>query len=100
MRLNMARALLQHTETGAHAATVLAERFHISRRQAYRYLQHARAATASLRVPEATTAFTVKLPITLAESIRGQARTSGCSISELVTLALNDSMDRRKDCGS
>lgn len=99
-RLNAARALLSHEESGAPAVALLAARFQVSQRQAYRYLQHARLSPTSLSSPEDKKAVTVKLPISLTERLRMQAQQSGCTISDLVADALRHSSDRSKDGGS
>jgi predicted transcriptional regulator len=45
-------------------------------------------------VPEATVVFTVKLPVSLARRLRALARSTGASLSSLVTRGLEDWLHR------
>ena len=72
----------------------LARRYRVSPRQARRYVEAAQQCSEGLPVPEATGVFTVKLPISLARRLRALARTSGESLSSLVTRGLEDWLHR------
>jgi Ribbon-helix-helix protein, copG family len=85
--------LLESGMAVAEAASVLADRFGCSARQARRYLERA-ARSGSAAVPEETTVFTVKLPAALAARVRERARESGSTISALVTRALTEFLAR------
>ena len=77
----------------AEAARVLAARFGCSVRQARRYVQRA-AVGGQVAVPEATTVFTVKLPVALVARVRERAAASGSTISTLVAQALREFLAR------
>jgi Ribbon-helix-helix protein, copG family len=92
-RINAAAELLDAGVPVAQAAPVLADRFGCSVRQARRYAE--RAAQGGPRaVPEATTVFTVKLPVALVAGIRERARESGSTISAVVAQALTEFLAR------
>jgi hypothetical protein len=88
-RVNAAAELLAAGVAVADAASMLAQRFGISVRQARRYVEHA-AASGPTVVPEATTVFTVKLPATLVARVRERARETGTTISAVVAQALTE----------
>ena len=75
------------------AARVLAGRFGCSLRQARRYVDQA-AASGRVPVPEVTVVFTVKVPARLAAAVREHARSSGRTISAVVTQALEEFLTR------
>jgi len=87
-RINEARVLIKQYPTTAQVATVLMERYEVSGRQAYRYIQQAQKATDTIPIPEPKEVFTVKLPRSLVYRLRGFAKSSGKSLSFLVTQAL------------
>ena len=96
-RVNAAADLLDAGMAVAEAASVLAGRLGVSVRQARRYAEQARAA-GHVEVPEASVAFTVKLPAALAARVRANARESGTTISAVVTSALTEFFARgRRD---
>src|ERR1035441_2236032 len=72
-RINAAADLPDAGVPVAEAARVLAGRFGCSQRQGRRYAERA-AQTGRVDAPQATTAFTVKLPGALAAAGRAQAR--------------------------
>jgi len=72
----------------AEAATILAQERGISRRQAYRYLEHARAITHVVPVGEASVAATFKIPRDVLTQLRAYSARSGSTLSAIVTLAL------------
>jgi hypothetical protein len=86
-RVNAAVELVGSGVQAAEAARVLARRFGTSVRQARRYVDRA-AAGGPMAVVEPTVVFTVKLPVGLAERVRGRARGSGHTISAVVARAL------------
>lgn len=87
-RLNAAYNLLAQGITVSEAALQLVQRFGLSQRQAYRYVQDARAMTRQAEPAEALIPITIKIPGTLAETLRAQSRSSGLSIGEIVARAL------------
>ena len=87
-RLNAAYALLAQGVTASEAALHLSQRFKLSQRQAYRYLQDARAMSQQIEPAEALIPITIKIPGTLAEALRAHSRSSGDSIGEIVARAL------------
>ena len=87
-RVNAALALLKQYDSVAKAAAALASEYGISKRQAYRYVQEARVAGKEVPVPEKKTAFTVKLSQSLIQALRQCAKSTGQSLSEIVTEAL------------
>jgi Ribbon-helix-helix protein, copG family len=95
-RVNAAAELLAVGVELADAVREVAGRFRLSQRQARRYVERA-VAGGPVAVPQATTVFTVKLPVPLAARVREHARKSGRTISGLVGQALEEflSRDRR-----
>ena len=87
-RLNAAYSLLAEGVTASEAAVQLSQRFGLSHRQAYRYIQDARAMTRQAEPAEALIPITIKIPGTLAQALRAQSRSSGLSIGEIVARAL------------
>ncbi len=92
-RINAAAELAEAAVPAAEAARVLAGRLGCSVRQARRYVDQA-AAGGRVRVPEASTVFTVKLPARLAAAVRVHARDSGRTISAVVAQALEEFLSR------
>ena len=87
-RLNHARELLGQFGELPDAVEQLAERYSISPRQAYRYLQRAQRLKQPVPASEAKLAFTVKLPASLIKHVRSYATRKGLSLSEVVSRAL------------
>jgi hypothetical protein len=87
--LNAARALLRHQLLRADAVRQLAREFHLSQRQAYRYLEKASQLDRPVEVPETTIPVTLKLPPRTVEHLRKYAKSSGLTIGATVTAALN-----------
>jgi hypothetical protein len=94
-RINMAIELLKKKVSLGEAVSSLAGRCGLSHRQAYRYLQQARAVDQPLPLPEAKAVFTVKLPPSLIKAVRHQARRQGQQISDLVARALEDFLQKK-----
>jgi hypothetical protein len=86
--LNVAYRLLDRQTSVADAARHLAETRALSRRQAYRYLQHAAALRAPVPAVAPTVAITLKLPVHIVRALRVQARRRGLTIGQIVTEAL------------
>ena len=87
-RLNMAVDLLKSETSMSEVATALMKKYSISRRQAYRYVQEAQQTGKEIPVPDLKTAFTVKLSRGLIRSLRQYANSTGKTLSEIVTQAL------------
>lgn len=92
----MAIELLKKKASFAEAVSSLAGQLRLSKRQAYRYLQQAEAASKPLPIPEAKAVFTVKLPPSLIEEVRRRAHDQKQPISDLVAAALRESLRRPK----
>ncbi len=67
---------------------MLSRDFGLSRRQAYRYLQEARAIGQLVAVSEASVAITLKIPGSVARDIRTYASSSGLTLGEIVARAV------------
>ena len=87
-RINTALDLLKEGSANAEAVAVLAQRYQVSRRQAHRYVEQAQRTKRKLAVPEEKRVFTVKLPLSLVTRLRQLAGSTGKSLSDLVTQAL------------
>jgi predicted DNA-binding transcriptional regulator YafY len=77
----------------------LANRYSISFRQAYRYLEQAQHLRQPIPVNEGKVACTVQLSKKLVQQIRLYAHRSGLSLSELVGQALMAVLRRRRGRG-
>jgi hypothetical protein len=86
-RVNRALALLRRFPVPA-VMRALVHRYRVSLRQARRYVEVAQRHPQGVPVPEPTIVFTVKLPVGLVRRVRAQARTTGTTLSALVTQAL------------
>ena len=86
-RLKTARRLLADETGMAEAAMALSRAFGLSRRQAYRYLELARA---GLPAPPAENSVTItlKMPESLARGVRDHASKRGVTTSELIRQAV------------
>src|SRR5258708_40170943 len=80
-RLRAARRLLADEIGMAAAAVALSRTFGLSRRQAYRYLQLARAGAPPFAAQQPVK-ITVKMPESLEPGLRAHAPTSGVSTNE------------------
>jgi predicted DNA-binding transcriptional regulator YafY len=87
-RINAAVALIEQLKSPAAAARALAAQYDISKRQAYRYVHEAKVVGRQVPIPDKKIAFTVKLSQNLIEALRQCARSTGQSLSEIVTEAL------------
>ena len=86
-RLRAARRLLADEIGIAEAAVALSRTFGLSRRQAYRYLELARAG-APLSAAENSVMITLKMPESLARGLRAHATARGVTTSEVVRQAV------------
>ena len=66
----------------------LEDKFALSRRQAYRYLEQAAALNAPVAAVEPTVAITFKLPVSVVRALRAYARRSGLTLGQTVTQAV------------
>jgi hypothetical protein len=92
-RVNAAADLVEAGVPAAEAARSLAGRFGCSLRQARRYVERA-SQSGHVEAPEATTVFTVKLPVALVGRVRAHAREAGITISAVVAQALEEFLSR------
>ena len=88
LNLNAAHGLLSRGIGVAEAATILAQERGISRRQAYRYLQSARALGRAMPVGEPSVPATFKIPGDVLAQLRAYSRRSGLPLSVIVTEAI------------
>ena len=86
-RLRAARRLLADEIGMAEAAVALSRTFGLSRRQAYRYLELARAGAPPLAAENSVT-ITLKMPESLARGLRAHAIARGVTASEVVRQAV------------
>jgi hypothetical protein len=87
-RINMARTLLNQYSSSVEVISELVKQYGVSQRHAYRYVQEAQKSDQTLQIPEQKIVFTVKLPPSLIQQVRDRAKTSGQSISDLTSIAL------------
>jgi predicted HicB family RNase H-like nuclease len=85
--------------SSADAVAELQAVYGMSRRQAYRYVETAQSLKHPIPTPQNKTAFTVKVPVELVDAIREKARSTGRSISEIVTEALERLLNRGRGRG-
>jgi predicted DNA-binding transcriptional regulator YafY len=87
-RLNAAFQLLAGGHNLVDAAEKLTDRFGLSRRQAYRYLQQAQLMRSPIAVGEPTIPITIKVPADVVAKLRSYAQSSGLTIGETVARAV------------
>jgi len=87
-RINTALALIKQRKSAAKTAAELVVQYGISRRQAYRYVHEAEVIGKQIPIPETKIAFTVKLSQGLIHALRLYAKSTGQTLSEIVTQAL------------
>jgi hypothetical protein len=83
-RVRTARRLLADEIGMAEAAMALSRTFGLSRRQAYRYLEQARAGMPTPLAAENSITITLKMPESLARAVRAHASEHGVTTSEVV----------------
>jgi enoyl-CoA hydratase/carnithine racemase len=93
-RLNLARTLLRERAQLPQAAERLARDWSISKRQAYRYLRQAQQLRHPIPVGDAKVSFTVKLSRRLVETLRTYAASTGLTLSEIVSRAVQAVLHR------
>ena len=86
-RINAAIGLLEKLSV-AKAAVEMTERYGISKRQAYRYINDAKTIGQQIPIPDRKIAFTVKLSKNLALRTKEYAVSIEKTISEVVTQSL------------
>jgi predicted DNA-binding transcriptional regulator YafY len=89
-RLNLALQWLRQGLSPAHAAQKLVRTYGLSPRQAYRYVERARALEQPVPVEDVKVVFTVKLPRALVEKLHHYAESTGQRLSVIVSRALGD----------
>ncbi len=94
-RVNVVRSLLREGSSKNQALSVIMDRFDVSRRQAYRYIEEALRIKHTVAVPERKVVFTVKVPESLVSLIRHVASATGESLSAIVAQALKAFVKRR-----
>jgi len=87
-RLNRARRVWAQVGQLPDAVVRMMRDCGVSRRQAYRYVQHARRLKAPLPVPDAKVPFTVTVSRNVVRRLHAHAHATGCSLSEIVSRAL------------
>jgi len=87
-KINAALSLIEKHSTASQAADAMAEKYGISKRQAYRYINDANKIGAKIPIPDQKIAFTVKLSQSLVQALRVYASKSGKNLSEIVTQSL------------
>ena len=92
-RINAATELLAAEVDAAEAARQLARRYRLSERQAWRYVEQARAQGA-VEVPRPKVVFTVKLPTDLVQRVRRHAQSHEQTLSALAAQALGEFLER------
>jgi hypothetical protein len=94
-RVNVACSLLKEGSSRDETLSAIMDRFGVSRRQAYRYIEEALRIKRTVPVPERKVVFTVKVPESLVSLIRHVANATGESLSAIVTQALKAFLKRR-----
>jgi hypothetical protein len=97
--VNQAFQLLNRGNPPAAVVARLAESLGASARQAARYVQAAQHQSQPQAVPEATEAFTVKLPKSLIERVRRAAGGPKGAISQWVAVAFESQLSRSRRHG-
>lgn len=87
-RLNAAFDLVALGGNLNEAAEALVERFSVSPRQAYRYLQRAQQIKRPVSVPAPIIAITIKVPVDVVIELRAYAQERGVTIGATVARAL------------
>ena len=87
-RLNAAFDLLARGRNLVEAASVMAEEFGLSQRQAYRYLQESQSIERPLPAAVPTVPITIKVPEDVVGKLRAHAQDSGLTIGEVVARAV------------
>ena len=83
----------------AKAADILVNRYGVSRRQAYRYLEEVQELGHLVAVGEVSVPMTIKVPESVAQRLREESRTRGLAIGEIVARAVKDWVARERGRG-
>ncbi len=94
-RINGALTLLRRLRSNAKAVTLLMRQYRVSKRQAFRYVREAQKVGQMQPIPERKVVFTVKIPLSLVRALRQMAKSTGESLSVLVTRALEAFLQKR-----
>ncbi len=87
-RINAALSLIKKYRSITKATVTMTEQYGISKRQAYRYTRQASEIDKPLPIPDPKTAFTVKLSQNLIQRLREHSKSTGKSLSDIVTQSL------------
>jgi predicted DNA-binding transcriptional regulator YafY len=98
-RLNQARTLLREHSSLPEAAERLARNWSVTKRQAYRYLQRAQRLKRPVPVEDVKVSFTVKLSRHLVARLRTYAASTGWTLSEIVSRAVQSVLHRGEGRG-
>jgi hypothetical protein len=94
-RINGALTLLRSLRSNAKAVTALMRRYRVSKRQAFRYVREAQKVGRMQPIPERKVVFTVKIPLSLVRALRQMTKSTGESLSVVVTRALEAFLQKR-----
>jgi predicted HicB family RNase H-like nuclease len=94
-RINGALTLLRRLRSNAKTVTLLMRQYRVSKRQAFRYVRQAQKVGQMQPIPERKVVFTVKIPLSLVRALRQMAKSTGESLSVLVTRALEAFLQKR-----
>lgn len=94
-RINGALLLLRRLRSSTKAVAALVRRYGVSKRQSLRYVRQAQRVGRVQPIPEPKVVFTVKIPLRLVRALRQMARSTGESLSALVTRALEAFLQKR-----
>lgn len=98
-KLNTARGLLNRQVALPEAMRRLSDRFGLSERQAYRYLEEASRLDRPVEVAEPSVPITLKLPEHAVELLRKHAKGHGMTMGSIVTDALKAFLGARRTHG-
>jgi predicted DNA-binding transcriptional regulator YafY len=98
-RLRAARRLLADEIGMAEAAMALSRAFGLSRRQAYRYLELARAGAPARSAAEHSVTITLKMTESLARDLRAHATARGVTTSDIVRQAVSAFLAAKRQHG-
>ena len=94
-RINGALLLFGRLRSNTKTVTALMGRYRVSRRQALRYIREAQKVGRMQPIPERKVVFTVKIPLSLVRALRQMDKSTGESLSVLVTRALEAFLQKR-----
>jgi predicted DNA-binding transcriptional regulator YafY len=83
----------------AKAADILVNRYDVSRRQAYRYLEEVQELGHPVPVGEMSVPMTIKVPESVARRLREESRSCGLTIGEIVSRAVGEWLTRERSRG-